>query len=434
MKWPTNRRGSRHDSNVIDAGEVLADREREREEALIEGERGAPELTGRGRSAAGAKPLLLAGGAVALLIGGVVVAKNLDDKPTDDKKSAEQAMVVKNPKAGFKPTPLTDAEAQRADAMGGGLGDDGAIEPVMVAGADPNAPAFPASGPVPLTAASGQHTVPALATAPGGAPATSAGPPQPKPLTAAEIVHLRRLGGGLRDQGPSAQASLDNGGRQLPPPRAEADEGELAKALRPIKLAGEKAGNLGNRDFLLTQGSMLDCVLETRLESSVAGMTSCHLTRDVYSANGRVLLLDKGSKVVGFYQGGIRQGQRRIFVQWSRIETPKGVVVNIQSPGTGSLGTGGVDGFIDNHFGERFGASILLSLIGDLGDYVANKGNSGGQVQFQNSQDGAQQMARTALEASINIPPTLTKNQGDRVSIFVARDLDFTGVYKLASR
>ena len=121
-------------------------------------------------------------------------------------------------------------------------------------------------------------------------------------------------------------------------------------------------------------------------------------------------------------------------MQWSRVETPKGVVINIASPGTGALGTGGMDGVVDTHFGERFGGSILLSLIGDFGDYFANKGRSSDAIQFQNSQGAAQDAARVALENSINIPPTLYKNQGERISIFVARDLDFSGVYKLASR
>lgn len=432
MKWPKGRAASSGSAdNVIDASEILEARERER----IEGERGTPDLGGRRSTPAGVKTMLMAGAAIVLLVGGVVTAKGLDaDKAPEDKK-AEQAMVVKNPKAGFKPAALSEAEAQAGlDASGdgtGGLDGDGLIEPIRVPGADPNAPAFPSAA-APTPAGGG---VPALTAAPGGAPIpASSGPPQPKPLSPAEIVHLRRLGGGLRSDN-VMQATRDAGSPQTQSARIQAaEDGELSKALRPITLTGEKASKLGNRDFMLTQGAMLDCVLETRLESTVAGMTSCHLTRDVYSANGRVVLLDKGSKVVGFYQGGMRQGQRRIFVQWSRVETPKGVVINIASPGTGALGTGGLDGVIDTHFGERFGGSILLSLIGDFGDYFANKGRSSDAIQFQNSQGAAQDAARVALENSINIPPTLYKNQGERISIFVARDLDFSGVYKLASR
>lgn len=47
------------------------------------------------------------------------------------------------------------------------------------------------------------------------------------------------------------------------------------------------------------------------------------------------------------------------------------------------------------------------------------------------AQSSGNQIANTALENSINIPPTLRKNQGDSVSVFVAQDLDFSAVYRL---
>lgn len=38
-------------------------------------------------------------------------------------------------------------------------------------------------------------------------------------------------------------------------------------------------------------------------------------------------------------------------------------------------------------------------------------------------------MSNTALENSINIPPTMYKNQGDIIGILVGEDIDFSGVY-----
>lgn len=211
--------------------------------------------------------------------------------------------------------------------------------------------------------------------------------------------------------------------------------GELAEKLQPMQLSGSRAGQLRNRDLLITQGTQIDCVLETRLVTTQPGMTTCHLTRDIYSTSGRVVLLDRGSKVVGFYQGGITQGQARIFVQWLRIETPSGVVINLDSPGTGPLGEAGLGGWIDTHFWERFGGSIMLSMIGDLGDWASRQGTRQGDnsIQFSNTSDGIESAAAEALRNSINIPPTLYKNQGERVNILVARDLDFSDVYSLES-
>ena len=42
--------------------------------------------------------------------------------------------------------------------------------------------------------------------------------------------------------------------------------------------------------------------------------------------------------------------------------------------------------------------------------------------------------AGIAVQNSINIPPSLRKAQGSEVSIFVAQDFDFSGVYGLKNR
>lgn len=278
---------------------------------------------------------------------------------------------------------------------------------------------------------------PAPAAVAPASPPVSRRPERPPEKTTEERVRERMLKSALRTGGaaPGAPAPPDGGDPVLAANLARGEKpGELAGKLEPLRLKGAAAGTIPDRDFFVTQGTMIDCVLDTRMVTDQPGMAVCRLTRDVYSASGRVVLLDRGSKVVGFYQGGLKQGQARIFVQWSRVETPEGVVIELASPGTGPLGEAGVGGEIDTHFWERFGGAILISIVGDLGEFASSLGGKdqpGTSITFENTSKGAESAATEALKSSIDIPPTLSKNQGERVAILVARDLDFRGVYGL---
>lgn len=403
MAWFTKKAGP------IDASAMLGARDQEQ----VEGERGRANLSGRPRSTPGAKPFLMVVGATVVVIGIAVTAQALSKKEELTNQASSQR-AGRNLKPDFRPADVaasTPPEVVPALEM-----DDEPPVNVELAAI--------AAGPIPP-----HGQVPAIEPDAGGGSAAYASHQAPPP-SPAELLKARRLSDGFGD-GPRASGTRPAAAMEG---AEDAGGGALQAALQPMRLKAQAAGKLANRDYLLTQGAMLDCVLETKIVSSVPGMTSCHLTRDVYSTNGRVVVLDRGSRVVGFYQGGIRRGQSRLFIQWSRVETPKGVVINLASPGTGPLGEAGVGGHIDTHFGERFGGAMLLSVIDDLGDYFASRRGGNQSVQFGNTGNAAEDMARTTLENSVNIPPTLYKNQGERVAIFVARDLDFRGVYDLARR
>lgn len=224
--------------------------------------------------------------------------------------------------------------------------------------------------------------------------------------------------------GPAIPSLLGSGGGAT---------GALSELLKPTTAEPRSASVLSDRDYLLTKGTMIDCALQTKLDTTVPGMTSCVVTQPIYSDNGRVLLIDRGSVVTGEYQSNMRQGMARIFVLWDRVKTPNGVVVSFDSPGTDALGGGGVPGYVNNHFWKRFGGAILLSLIQDTTAALVANQQSGQTIQFGNTSSASDQMAAEALKNTINIPPTLIKNQGERVGIYVARDLDFRSVYELRS-
>lgn len=209
----------------------------------------------------------------------------------------------------------------------------------------------------------------------------------------------------------------------------------LGGLLQATPTPAVQAQVLPTRRLLLPKGAFIDCTLETALDSQLPGMTTCITATDIFGADGQVVLLERGSKLVGETRGELRLGQGRVFVLWTEARTPTGVVVQLASPGTDELGRSGLSGFVDTHFWQRFGAAILISVIdGALQTAVASqRSGSGGSAVVYNTQ-GARDVVTEVLRSTVNIPPTVVKNQGERIQVFVARDLDFRTVYTVHSQ
>lgn len=188
------------------------------------------------------------------------------------------------------------------------------------------------------------------------------------------------------------------------------------------------AAPVGDRNFLILAGTTIPCVLQTAIDTTTAGYVTCLVDRDVYSDNGAVVLLEKGARVLGEYRTGMRQGQDRVFVLWTRAVTPAGVAIALASPASDALGRAGFGGRIDTHFWDRFGAAVLLSVI-DAGAVALTDGDGAvGAVRLPSDAAGL------AVQQGADIRPTLRKAQGGEVAIQVAQDLDFSSVYALRPR
>lgn len=211
----------------------------------------------------------------------------------------------------------------------------------------------------------------------------------------------------------------------LEAPSAEANEPELAARLRPTVTPATLAQVLPSQRLLLPKGAFIDCTLETAIDSTLPGMTTCITATDTFGADGSTVLLERGTKLVGETRGQVRQGAARVFVLWNEARTPTGVVIPLASPGTDELGRAGMAGYVNRHFFERFGAAILISTIDAVLQGAVQ--SSGGTVIYDTSED----ITTEVLQSTLDIPPTVTKDNGDRIQVLVARDLDFRTVYEL---
>lgn len=274
---------------------------------------------------------------------------------------------------------------------------------------------------------------------PAGTRAAGNGSSAPRVQTAAQ----RRLDGDVLVQtGGGGASSFSDGhtgapGGTLPVRQvaAESPRGGLDDKVKPSVLQAGIAGQRQDMSMLLQRGTAIACGDITKIVSEHSGMVMCVVSNDVYSADGKVLLIERGSKAFGERREVMLQGQARIAAIWSRIDTPYGIYVDVNSLATDTLGATGIPANVDNHFGQRFGGAVLLSLIGDIGQAAANRTrDGGGTITFGNTATAGQDLASKTLDNTINIPPTGYVNQGEATTILVLRDMDFRSVYELARK
>ncbi len=246
-------------------------------------------------------------------------------------------------------------------------------------------------------------------------------------------------GGGPPGQDQNAQvldAMLDN----LKSAQQQANGGAPQPAAGQARDTGTKvniAQYLRNPDTLLVRGTYIRCVLETRIVTDYPGYTSCIVTEPVYSINGRKLLLPKGSKALGRYQG--EPTGPRVAVIWDRITTPNGLDVTLEGPGVDNLGGSGHPGDYNGHWFSKLSSALMISLISDVFKYYAategpatDSVTTGGNIVTQpfesNTAKTTERLANQVLSKSLARPATVTINQGTVLNIYVAGDVDFSGV------
>ncbi|MFL0669865.1 MAG: TrbI/VirB10 family protein [Erythrobacter sp.] len=220
--------------------------------------------------------------------------------------------------------------------------------------------------------------------------------------------------------------------RLLEPPVAAPDAAAANLGSDPASAFAGRIGGVGggparatpmaNPSTTVTQGTLIPAILETAINTDVPGFVRAVVSQDVKSFDGKRVLVPRSSRLVGQYQSGVQQGQRRAYVIWTRLIRPDGVSVNLASPATSYDGTTGLEGDVNSHFFKRFGSGLLLSVVGGLG--AIGTGGVGGVI----IAGGAQSAANSAVQQQGQISPTIRVRMGEPIRVFTARDLDFSTV------
>ena len=182
---------------------------------------------------------------------------------------------------------------------------------------------------------------------------------------------------------------------------------------------------IANPSNTVIQGTMIQAVMETALDSSLPGQTRAIISEDVFSYDGSRLLIPRGSRLIGRYRSGIEIAQKRVTIAWDRIVLPNNQTVQISSFGGDELGRSGVTGFVDTRFDERFGSAALISIISAAPSVAA------AQVEDETTADVLEDVGDDLADATdsvigeyLSIGPVIYVDQGARVTVMVDRDLE----------
>lgn len=187
--------------------------------------------------------------------------------------------------------------------------------------------------------------------------------------------------------------------------------------------------------FRISKGHNILCTLQTKIDTSYPGITTCLIAKPVYSDDGKLVLIEKGSLVTG-EQASDLKGTSRAFVTWNEIKTPNNIVIRVDSPMGDSLGATGIEGKINRQTLNKFFLGTMISVIKRTEDYLVNKHrkedsavtiNNGDMINDQ--ADQLNQLAEN-LNQEFTEKRTLVVNPGTLVNIQLVRDLDFSSIYE----
>jgi type IV secretion system protein VirB10 len=269
---------------------------------------------------------------------------------------------------------------------------------------------------------------------PAQAPVTPPPPPQPllvalpvaSPLPTIPQQHKSRM---------LSYATEHREGAEHPPNGGadDSERGGTHVTYKGAEIVGAKAGAALDRDLLLMPG-IIRCILDTGLNSTLPGPLLCHLDAPVLSP-GNVVLMEKGTQIIGSYSADIKQGQYRMSAVTATAYTPTGVPVPLGGPFADGLGVTGLEAdMVDNHVMARFGGAVMLSFAEGIMGIVQSSVSKGGNSYVSFSSGGVGSLAQEVLRNSIEIPPTITKNIGDVVALWILTPIDFSAAYRLRNR
>lgn len=180
------------------------------------------------------------------------------------------------------------------------------------------------------------------------------------------------------------------------------------------------------KSFRIFEGTIIETVLENRLNGTFSGPVDALVTTPVYSRDGEHVLIPQGSRILGDVQRVSATGQQRIAVVFHRLIMPDGFAISLdQFKGLNQIGETGLKDLVNNHYIQIFGASLALGAIAGVEQAGSNYGynESGIDAYRQGVSQSLSSSATRIIDHFLNVLPTVTIREGHRIKVYLTDDL-----------
>jgi type IV secretion system protein VirB10 len=258
-------------------------------------------------------------------------------------------------------------------------------------------------------------------------------PPTPAPTDApanmaSQFARLEQMTSDLaaaRSAGgvPSHAASLSP-----PPAAAETASPTPATTGAPHKPSTTEYPADGPR-LRLSEGTVIETVLVTRLNGTLSGPVVCQVTTPVYSADRQHVVIPQGARVIGASAAVQGWGDTRLAVSFHRLLLPDGHTYSLDTfKALDQVGESGVTEDVNRHYLQLFGASVAigaLSGLSQLGTVTSGLGQTSFGDEYRQSAGAGLASATTRiLDRYLNVLPTITVREGYRLKVYLSGDLE----------
>ncbi|MFK5977546.1 MAG: TrbI/VirB10 family protein [Rhizobiaceae bacterium] len=179
----------------------------------------------------------------------------------------------------------------------------------------------------------------------------------------------------------------------------------------------------------IVEGTFIHAALETAIDSSLPGSIRAVVIMDVYSMDGRAVLMPKGTRLIGTYSSITSLAQKRTLVVWTRAITPDGLSFEMAAAGSDSLGRSGLTGKVDTHFFARFGSAALISVVAAIPTILASETGASSTTTdtLQNVGGDFSSAFSETVSDYLKIAPTIKIKQGGEITVITSQNIVIFG-------